>query len=128
MIIVSSTIIPGILHRRITANKSVMGVVRQIKKSADIPPITRQKTKKPWFTLSRVIDTAIHGTGLQLQYTGLPPYTRTRPVTLMKANQNGTIKSPARVLILMRARKTREKQRRPAMNTGAIYPVDRRQR
>ena len=35
---------------------SVIGVVREIKHMADIPPITRQKTKTPWFMLSRVMD------------------------------------------------------------------------
>jgi lysozyme family protein len=48
--------VSGTLHLRKTVKISVMGVVREIKHMADIPPSTRQKTKTPWFMLSLVTD------------------------------------------------------------------------
>ncbi len=67
MIIARSSTASGIRARRITTNRSVIGVVRAIKISADMPPITRQNTKIPWLMLSAVSENESQDAGLQLQ-------------------------------------------------------------
>jgi hypothetical protein len=128
IIIARSTTVSGIWQRLITMKRSVIGVVRAMKISADIPPMTLQNTKMPWLRLSRVTESESQGNGSQLQYTSFPPDRRIITRTLMTANQNGTIKSSAYVFISTLARRIIAQDNRTAIKRGAMKLVDRRQR
>jgi hypothetical protein len=105
-----------------------MGVVSAMNIRADIPPITRQNTKKPSLILSLVSERDNQESGFQLQYTSPPPERRTITMTLMTEKMKGTMKSSPYVFPSILAKKRIAPERTIAIKRGAIKLEERRQR
>jgi hypothetical protein len=93
MIIIRSISSTGILHRFIPLKRSVIGVVRAIKKSEIVHPNTRKKMRTDCRTAFCVIVRLIHENNEKRQMTSPPPSMNKRTIILQAVNIAGASRS-----------------------------------